>query len=327
MSKFKIGDKVRKVTGYPFVGTVCATYDNEDKCCVKHKDKWEHIFSDKQLVYDHPEYQYLDLLRDILNNGVHREGRNGGTTGVFGRQIRFNLKDGFPLLTTKRIPWKAVAHELIWFLSGDTNIKYLKDNNVTIWDEWADENGDLGPVYGKQWRHWKAASDTPFEHLPNLAVVHEIDQIKELLDNIKKDPYSRRHVLTAWNPADISKMALPPCHCLVQFFVENGNLSCQLYQRSADVPLGVPFNIASYALLTHMIANECGIEVGEFVHTFGDAHIYDNQVDGIREQLEREPKQFPTLKLNNKPVLDMTISDISIEGYDPWPTIKMPVSK
>ena len=310
MSKFRVGDKVRKIAGYPFVGAVCATYTNEGKCCVKHRDGWEHIFSDKQLAYDHQEYQYLDLLQDVLSNGVYREGRNGGTYGVFGRQIRFDLADGFPLLTTKKVHFRGIAHELIWFLSGSTNVKYLQDESVTIWDEWADKKGNLGPVYGKQWRRW----DT------------DIDQISILINNLKTDPNSRRHVVTAWQPSELDEMALPPCHCMFQFFVADGKLSCQLYQRSADIFLGVPYNIASYALLTHMIANEVGLEVGEFVHTFGDLHLYHNHVEQAKEQLTRVPVTFPTVLLSNKPVLDMKFSDIHLVNYASHPAIKAAVS-
>ena len=310
MSGFNVGDKVRKISGYPFSGVVCAVYQNEDKCCVKHNDKWEHIFSDKQLAFNYPEYHYLDLLQDILDNGVYREGRNGGTYGVFGRQIRFNLQEGFPLLTTKRIHFKSIVGELLWFLDGDTNIKYLNDNGIRIWDEWADENGDLGPVYGKQWRDFNG-----------------VDQIKDVINNLKTDPYSRRHIVTAWNPEQISSMALPPCHCLFQFFVEGNKLSCQLYQRSADSFLGVPFNIASYALLTHLIANEIGLEVGEFVHTFGDLHLYATHVEQAKEQLSRTPGKFPTITIpNDKGIFDITLEDVILNDYNPQAAIKAKVS-
>ena len=227
---------------------------------------------------DHPERQYLALLADILENGVQRGDRTGtGTLGVFGRQIRFDLAKGFPVLTTKKLHLRSIIIELLWFLKGETNIAYLKDNGVRIWDEWADENGELGPVYGKQWRSWAA---------PNG---QSIDQIVNLVEGLKTNPNSRRHIVSAWNPADVEDMALPPCHCLFQFFVADGKLSCQLYQRSADVFLGVPFNIASYALLTLMVAKVVGLESGEFVHTFGDAHLYLNHLDQAREQLTREP--------------------------------------
>lgn len=326
MSKFKVGDKVRKITGYPFVGTVCAVYENEDKCCVKHKDRWEHIFSDKQLVPDHPEYQYLDLLQDVLDNGVYREGRNGGTYGVFGRQIRFNLADGFPLLTTKKVHWKSVVVELLWFIRGDTNTKYLTDRGVSIWDEWADENGDLGPVYGAQWRGWDAGVS-----YKNGASVHTwIDQLYSVVEQLKLDPNSRRHIVLAWNPADIEHMALPPCHCLFQFFVVNGRLSCQLYQRSADLFLGVPFNIASYALLTHLIAKEAGLQVGDFVHTFGDLHLYANHIEQAKEQIQRQPLPMPYITLpSNKSMFDETFewTDIELHHYNHLPHIKAEVSK
>jgi len=265
---------------------------------------------------DHPERQYLALLADILANGVQRGDRTGtGTLGVFGRQIRFDLAKGFPVLTTKKLHLRSIFIELLWFLKGDTNIAYLKDNGVRIWDEWADENGDLGPVYGKQWRSWAA---------PDGRV---IDQIANLVENLKTNPNSRRHIVSAWNPADVDDMALPPCHCLFQFFVADGKLSCQLYQRSADVFLGVPFNIASYALLTLMVAKVVGLEPGEFVHTFGDAHLYLNHLDQAREQLTREPFPFPTLKIADKrDLFGFTYEDFTLEGYQAHPHIKAEVS-
>ena len=266
---------------------------------------------------DHSERQSLHLLRDILDHGVQRGDRTGtGTLGVFGRQIRFDLAKGFPVLTTKKLHLRSIIIELLWFLKGDTNIAYLKDNGVRIWDEWADENGDLGPVYGKQWRSWAT---------PDGRV---IDQIANLVENLKTNPSSRRHIVTAWNPADVDDMALPPCHCLFQFFVADGKLSCQLYQRSADVFLGVPFNIASYALLTHMVAQVTGLRVGDFVHTLGDAHLYLNHLEQARLQLTREPRPLPTL------VLDPTVTEvdafdlehIEVAGYDPHPAIKAPIA-
>lgn len=322
MSKFSIGDAVRKVTGYPFVGTVVMVNPDDEKCSVRHRDGWEHIFSDKQLAPDHPEYQYLDLLRDCLN-GERREGRNGATYGVFGRQIRFDLSQGFPLLTTKRVHFKSIVVELLWFLRGDTNTKYLHDHGVTIWDEWQDADGELGPVYGKQWRSWEYFSD--------YNGYSSIDQIANVIESLRNDPHSRRHIVTAWNPAEIDDMALPPCHCLFQFFVSNGKLSCQLYQRSADVFLGVPFNIASYALLTHLIAREVGLEVGEFVHTFGDLHLYENHVEQAREQLRRWPREFPTLRIYDETVGVMDgewlPTDFGLHDYNPHPSIKAEVSK
>ena len=261
--------------------------------------------------------QYLDLLQEIMDKGVVRSDRTGtGTKSIFGPQMRFNLQEGFPLLTTKKVPLRSIIHELLWFISGDTNIAYLHDNKVTIWDEWADENGDLGPVYGKQWRSWQT---------PDGRV---IDQLSEVIETIKKNPDSRRMIVCAWNPSDVDKMALPPCHCFFQFYVADGKLSCQLYQRSADTFLGVPFNIASYALLTMMIAQVCGLEPGEFIHTTGDTHIYLNHFDQVREQLSREPRPLPTMKLNPdvKSIFDFKYEDFELVGYDPWPAIKAPVA-
>lgn len=256
--------------------------------------------------------QYLDLLSHVMENGSDRMDRTGtGTRGVFGYQMRFDLSEGFPMVTTKKLHKKSIIHELIWFLAGDTNIGYLKDNKVRIWDEWADENGDLGPVYGKQWRRWES---------PDGRV---IDQVSKVVEAIKTNPYSRRHIVSAWNPSDVDEMALPPCHCLFQFHVANGKLSCQLYQRSADIFLGVPFNIASYALLTHMMAQVCDLEVGDFVHTFGDAHIYSNHFEQVKEQLTRNPMPLPTLTLNPdvKSLFDFTYDDIKIKGYTSHPHI------
>jgi thymidylate synthase len=270
----------------------------------------------KAAATDHPERQYLALLADILDNGVERGDRTGtGTRGVFGRQIRFDLAKGFPVLTTKKLHLRSIIIELLWFLKGETNIAYLKDNGVRIWDEWADENGELGPVYGKQWRSWAA---------PNG---QSIDQIVNLVEGLKTNPNSRRHIVSAWNPADVEDMALPPCHCLFQFFVADGKLSCQLYQRSADVFLGVPFNIASYALLTLMVAKVVGLQPGEFVHTFGDAHLYLNHLDQAREQLTREPYAFPTMKIADKTDLfAFEYEDFTLEGYEAHPHIKAAVS-
>ena len=261
--------------------------------------------------------QYLDLLRHIRENGVMKQDRTGtGTQSVFGYQMRFDLAQGFPLLTTKKVHLKSIIHELLWFISGDTNIGYLRENGVTIWDEWADEQGNLGPVYGHQWRSWAC---------PNGEA---IDQLSGVINLIQHNPDSRRMLVTAWNPAEIDQMALPPCHCLFQFYVAGGKLSCQLYQRSADVFLGVPFNIASYALLTMMIAQVCGLEPGEFVHTTGDTHIYKNHFDQVALQLTREPRSLPTMKLNPsvKSIFDFKYEDFTLEGYDPWPAIKAPVA-
>jgi len=264
----------------------------------------------------HPERQYLDLLADILANGAQREDRTGtGTLGVFGRQIRFDLAQGFPLLTTKKLHRKSIILELLWFLRGDTNVRWLQERGVRIWDEWADADGELGPVYGKQWRSWAT---------PDGRV---IDQIANVVGQIRNNPASRRHIVSAWNPADVDDMALPPCHCLFQFFVAEGRLSCQLYQRSADIFLGVPFNIASYALLTVMMAKVTGYQPGEFIHTFGDAHLYLNHVDQAKEQLSREPYPFPTLKVADKTDLfGFDYEDFVIEGYQAHPHIKAEVA-
>jgi thymidylate synthase len=264
----------------------------------------------------HPERQYLDLLADILANGVQRDDRTGtGTLGVFGRQIRFDLAKGFPLLTTRKLHRKSIVLELLWFLRGDTNVRWLQERGVSIWDEWADETGELGPVYGKQWRSWTAPDG------------RTIDQMANAVASIRENPTSRRHIVTAWNPAEVDDMALPPCHCLFQFFVAEGRLSCQLYQRSADIFLGVPFNIASYALLTCMMAQVTGYAPGEFVHTFGDAHLYLNHVEQARLQLTRDPLPFPTLRLAPKTDLfGFTEEDISVEGYKAHPAIKAAIA-
>jgi thymidylate synthase len=261
--------------------------------------------------------QYLDLLRHVLDHGTEKSDRTGtGTRSVFGWQMRFDLAEGFPLVTTKKLHTKSIIHELIWFLAGDTNIGYLRDNGVSIWDEWADANGDLGPVYGRQWRSWAAPDG------------RTIDQIAWVLDEIGRNPDSRRLIVSAWNVADLPKMALQPCHTLFQFYVAGGRLSCQLYQRSADIFLGVPFNIASYALLTHMVAQVTGYAPGDFVHTFGDAHLYSNHVEQARRQLAREPRPLPRLVLNPdvRSIFDFRFEDVAIEGYDPWPAIKAPVA-
>jgi thymidylate synthase len=261
--------------------------------------------------------QYHDLLQRVLDDGARKSDRTGtGTLSLFGHQMRFDLTEGFPLVTTKKLHLKSIVHELIWFLRGDTNVRYLRDNGVTIWDEWADEAGDLGPVYGKQWRSWAAPDGTT------------IDQIAWVTREIRANPDSRRLIVSAWNPADIPAMALAPCHCLFQFYVADGRLSCQLYQRSADVFLGVPFNIASYALLTHMIAHVTGLQPGEFVHSFGDAHLYLNHLEQARLQLSREPRALPTLRLNPavRRLEDFRFEDVTITGYDPHPAIKAPIA-
>lgn len=264
-----------------------------------------------------PTNQYETLLEHCYKTGVDKSDRTGvGTRSVFGYQMRFNLAEGFPLVTTKKLHIRSIVHELLWFLSGSSNIKYLHDNGVSIWDEWADENGDLGPVYGVQWRNWPAPDG------------RKIDQISNLIEGIKKNPDSRRHLVVAWNPAEVDKMALPPCHCLFQFYVANGKLSCQLYQRSCDIFLGVPFNIASYSLLTHMVAQQCDLEVGDFVWTGGDCHIYKNHFEQVELQLSRTPRAYPKLVISRKPssIFDYKFEDFVIEGYDPWPHIKAPIA-
>jgi thymidylate synthase len=263
------------------------------------------------------ERQYLALLDEVLAEGARKTDRTGtGTLSVFGRQLRFGLADSFPLLTTKKLHTKSILYELLWFLRGDTNVKWLQERGVTIWDEWADENGNLGPVYGYQWRHWRTPDGK------------EIDQIDNLIRSLKTRPDSRRHIVTAWNPADVERMALPPCHALFQFYVANGRLSCQMYQRSADLFLGVPFNIASYAALTLMVAQVTNLKPGEFILTLGDAHLYLNHLEQAREQVSRTPRPFPRLRLNPavKELLDFKYEDFTLESYDPHPAIKAPIA-
>jgi thymidylate synthase len=261
--------------------------------------------------------QYLELLEHVLNQGTLKEDRTGtGTKSVFGWQMRFDLNEGFPLVTTKKIHTRSIFHELLWFLRGETNIAYLKENGVSIWDDWADENGELGPVYGSQWRSWKTTDG------------RTVDQITKLIDGIKNNPDSRRHIVSAWNVGEVDKMALPPCHTMFQFYVADNKLSCQLYQRSADIFLGVPFNIASYALLTMMVAQTTGLELGDFVHTLGDAHLYSNHIDQSNEQLKREIRPMPNVTLNPAvtSVFDFTYDDITLSGYEPHPHIKAPIA-
>ncbi len=261
--------------------------------------------------------QYLELLSHVMEHGAERGDRTGtGTRSIFGYQMRFDLSQGFPLLTTKRLHVRSIIYELLWFLRGQTNVSWLQENGVSIWDKWADENGDLGPVYGSQWRSWPDGRGGV------------IDQIANLVQGIKNNPNSRRHIVSAWNPAEVDDMALPPCHCLFQFYVANGKLSCQLYQRSGDIFLGVPFNIASYALLTHMLAHVTGLKVGEFIHSLGDAHLYNNHFDQVELQLKRQPKTLPKLEIVNQRSLldDFVYEDFAIRGYDPEPGIKAPIS-
>jgi thymidylate synthase len=263
------------------------------------------------------EQQYLDLLEELLERGARKSDRTGtGTLSVFGRQMRFPLGDSFPLLTTKKLHLKSIIYELLWFLRGETNVRWLQERGVTIWDEWADENGELGPVYGYQWRHWRTPQGG------------EIDQIAKVIESLRKKPESRRHIVSAWNPADVERMALPPCHALFQFYVAEGRLSCQMYQRSADLFLGVPFNIASYALLTLMVAQVTGLERGEFVLTLGDAHLYLNHLEQAREQLKRPPRPFPRMRLNPevKDLAAFRFEDFTLEGYDPHPAIRAPIA-
>ncbi len=261
--------------------------------------------------------QYLDLLKTILDKGIQKHDRTGtGTISYFGYQMRFNLQDGFPLVTTKKVHLKSIIYELLWFLNGDTNVKFLQDHGVRIWNEWADANGDLGPVYGYQWRHWRTPDG------------REIDQIANLIEGLKKNPDSRRHIVSAWNPADVDNMALPPCHTMFQFYVVDGRLSCQLYQRSGDTFLGIPFNIASYALLTMMVAQVCGYKLGDFVHTIGDAHIYLNHIEQVKLQLSRTPYPLPTMRINPevKDIFSFKYEDFTLENYQCHPTIKGEIS-
>lgn len=321
-------DRVTKVTGdYSFDGTVVAAFDKVDgkeRFVVEDERGALHIYGEQnlRLIGNDADHQYLRVLKKLMDKGVHREGRSGGTYGLFGEQLRFDLSKGFPLLTTKKVHFKSILVELLWFLKGDTNIKYLKDHGVSIWDEWADENGDLGPVYGKQWRAFYGWNDVKGE-------VVIIDQIKNVIKALKEDPYGRRHIVSAWNPAQIEDMALPPCHTMFQFHVSEGKLNCQLYQRSADWFLGVPFNIASYALLTHLIAREVGLQPGEFVHTFGDLHLYDNHIGQATTQLERTPVELPSVRIiaeDHVSIFDLKPDDFELVDYNPAGAIKAKVA-
>jgi thymidylate synthase len=329
--KLQVNQAVTKVTGdYEFDGTVRSVFSKsggQERYVVEDDRGALHIYSEQNLrpIGNMADHQYLRVLKRLLDDGVYREGRNGGTYGLFGEQLRFDLSEGFPLLTTKKVHFRSIVVELLWFLRGDSNIKYLQDNGVTIWDEWADDEGELGPVYGVQWRDWggyRKADGTEFRG---------IDQIKQVIDGIKRDPYGRRHIVSAWNPDEIEIMALPPCHTMFQFHVANGKLSCQLYQRSADWFLGVPFNIASYALLTHLVAEEVGLRVGELIHTFGDLHLYANHIDQAREQIQRQPRALSSIYIDRRPLLHRekgyAPGDIVLIGYKPHPAIKAEVSK
>ena len=329
----KKGDLVTKVTGdYGFDGVIDSVFTKQDgkpRIVVEDDRGALHIYSEQNLrpIGNMADHQYLKVLNKLLTKGVYRDGRNGGTYGLFGEQMRFDLSEGFPLLTTKRVHWKSILVELLWFIRGDTNVKFLKDHGVSIWDEWADENGDLGPVYGKQWRKWGNIVEVDPNGHPGYHH-YQIDQLKNVIDGIKRDPYGRRHIVSAWNPAEIEDMALPPCHTMFQFHVANDRLSCQLYQRSADWFLGVPFNIASYALLTHLVARECGLGVGDFVHVSGDLHLYANHVEQAKEQLLRQPRALPTLMIvkGAGDIYNLNPDDFSIVEYDPHPAIKAEVS-
>lgn len=325
--KFTEGDQVTKITGdYSFDGVVDSVFTKQngaERLVVEDERGALHVYSESNLrhIGNKADHQYLKVLARLLRDGVYREGRNGGTYGLFGEQLRFDLSEGFPLLTTKKVHFKSILVELLWFIRGDTNIKFLHDHGVTIWDEWADENGDLGPVYGKQWREWKGLRVGEWH-------ATYIDQLKNVTEGIKRDPYGRRHVVSAWNPAEIDNMALPPCHTMFQFFVSNGKLSCQLYQRSADWFLGVPFNIASYALLTHLVAQEVGLQVGEFIHTFGDYHLYGDHVEQAKLQLTREPVALPYIELldDGTSMFDFGVGSVVLKDYNPHPAIKAEVS-
>lgn len=331
-------DRVTKVTGdYSFDGVVVSAFekvDGNDRFVVEDDRGALHIYSAANLrrIGNYADHQYLKVLKKLLEKGVYREGRNGGTYGLFGEQLRFDLSEGFPLLTTKKVHFKSVLVELLFFIKGITNVAYLQSHGVTIWDEWADENGDLGPVYGKQWREWPDLAITPVEGTSQPVewelVNKPIDQLKNVIEGIKKDPHGRRHIVSAWNPAEIEKMALPPCHTMFQFHVSEGKLNCQLYQRSADWFLGVPFNLASYALLTMLVARECDLGFGEFVHTFGDLHLYANHVEQAKEQLTREPRELPDVWLNAPSVslFNLEPEHFELKGYNPHPAIKAEVS-
>jgi thymidylate synthase len=335
MEGFFQGDRVKKVTGdYSFEGVVVSTFDKLDgkeRLVVEDDRGALHIYSENNLrhIGNMTDHQYNRVLSKLLTKGVYREGRNGATYGLFGEQLRFDLSEGFPLLTTKKVHFHSILVELLWFIRGETNIKWLHDYDVTIWDEWADENGDLGPVYGKQWREFVGVRRSDIVE-DGRAPVTVVDQLAKVILRLRSDPHGRRHIVSAWNPVEVEDMALPPCHTMFQFHVADGKLNCQLYQRSADWFLGVPFNIASYALLTMLVARECNLLPGEFIHTFGDLHLYANHVEQAREQISRVPRELPHILLDaadDVSIFNLEPKHFSLADYNPHPAIKAEVSK